>query len=50
MNPLQVLATCGIVSGVLSTCGGLFGFLPMVGVGALIMLIGNIYALTHKDN
>ncbi len=49
MSPIQVLAACGIVSGVLSTAGGLLGIFFLIGLGSLIMLTGNLYALLHKE-
>ena len=50
MSPLQVLAACGIISGVLGTAGGLLGIVFLIGLGSLIMLTGNVYALLHKGD
>jgi hypothetical protein len=49
VTPLQVLAFCGLFSAALGTVGGLFGILPLVGLGSLIMLSGNLYAFI-KDS
>lgn len=48
MRSVRVLGACGLLSAAFSSFGGLANIPMLIGIGSLVMLLGNIFALVDK--